>query len=261
MATLSGQTIQSTYQGLLKLANSTTGITNSIQAIEDGLGNDTGLEIKNNFLTQLNQINIGRLKNDFFGVGISIGSGSNPAAGQNNIIGAYPFYDAGIYQYSAITFNLVSASTTNDTYECAFYTCEMGPDGLYAKDVIISGITASTVTPTGNKTYVFPNYISFSATPAVNFFLQKITSSGSTRTFNFSGPFISLLNSQHLWTAYGFTDDFRNPGALSIGFKSINGRALYSGLTSFNTSYIPTDFSGVSTATLYDFGFVLHTVK
>ena len=46
MGTLTGQQIKDTYEGLLKLTDSTTGITNSFQAIQDGLGNDTGLQIK-----------------------------------------------------------------------------------------------------------------------------------------------------------------------------------------------------------------------
>ena len=48
MPTLSGQTIQSTYQGLIKLADSTSGITSTPQQIQDGLGNDTGTRIATN---------------------------------------------------------------------------------------------------------------------------------------------------------------------------------------------------------------------
>ena len=45
MSALTGNQIKDTYQGLLKLADSTTGITSSFQAVQDGLGNDTGLRI------------------------------------------------------------------------------------------------------------------------------------------------------------------------------------------------------------------------
>lgn len=48
MANLSGQTIQSTYYGLLNLDTATTGITSTYQTITDGIGNDTGLQIKEN---------------------------------------------------------------------------------------------------------------------------------------------------------------------------------------------------------------------
>ena len=138
MATLSGQTIQSTYQGLLKLADSTTGITNSIQVVEDGLGNDTGLKIKSNFLIQSNQSNLGIIKNNFYGIGIVSGTVAGTSA-SHNVIWASTFYDKGIYEYSAITLSLTSATTIGDTFEMSFYTSDMGPNGLYAKDLIISG--------------------------------------------------------------------------------------------------------------------------
>ena len=54
MGTLSGQSISDTYDGLLKLADSTTGITSTYQQIQDGLGNDTNTKIS----TNNNSINI-----------------------------------------------------------------------------------------------------------------------------------------------------------------------------------------------------------
>ena len=48
MSTLTGQQINQTYKGLLKLDDSSTGITQNLQAIQDGLGNNTGLQIKQN---------------------------------------------------------------------------------------------------------------------------------------------------------------------------------------------------------------------
>lgn len=42
MSNLTGQQIQNTYEGLLNLEDSTTGITSNLQAIQDGLGNNTG---------------------------------------------------------------------------------------------------------------------------------------------------------------------------------------------------------------------------
>lgn len=48
MGTLTGQQINNTYDGLLKLSDSTTGITSTFQAIEDGLGNNTGGGFSNN---------------------------------------------------------------------------------------------------------------------------------------------------------------------------------------------------------------------
>ena len=50
MSTLTGQQINLTYPGLLNLETSTTGITSSFQQIQDGLGNNTGLTIRQNQL-------------------------------------------------------------------------------------------------------------------------------------------------------------------------------------------------------------------
>jgi hypothetical protein len=51
MGTLSGQTIQNTYDGLLKLEDSTNPITSSPQFIQDGLGNNTNMKIGTNLST------------------------------------------------------------------------------------------------------------------------------------------------------------------------------------------------------------------
>jgi hypothetical protein len=50
MSNLTGQQINQTYPGLLNLETSTTGITENLQAIQDGLGNNTGLRIATNQL-------------------------------------------------------------------------------------------------------------------------------------------------------------------------------------------------------------------
>ena len=47
MSALTGNNVKDTYQGLLKLANSTTGITSVAQSIQDGLGNNTPLQMSN----------------------------------------------------------------------------------------------------------------------------------------------------------------------------------------------------------------------
>jgi len=258
MPTLSGQTIQSTYQGLLKLANSTTGITNSFQAIEDGLGNNTGMRIKNNFLTQDNQLSIGKVKNNYFGNGISSGTG-NANISNHNTINTVAFWDAGIYSYSAISFTIQSASTTSDVFEAAFYTSEIGSNGLYPKNVIISGITAST-TGTLNtlRTYVFPNNISFSGSPGMNFILMKTSSVSSLRTFNYYNNFI-VPSSSHFATAYGYAISPAG-NTTTVGYSYSNSGGIYTGLT-FNTSYVESDFSNPVNANGLSFGFIIHTVK
>ena len=50
MSSLTNTQINNTYPGLLKLSNSTTGITSTTQSVEDGLGGDTGLKIKQDYI-------------------------------------------------------------------------------------------------------------------------------------------------------------------------------------------------------------------
>ena len=262
MATLSGQTIQSTYQGLLKLANSTTGITNSVQSIEDGLGNNTGINIKSNFLNASNQIPIGTFKNKYFGVGID-NAADAITSGNQNCINTRAFYIPEYYSFSAISIANGVNATTEDLFEAAFYTAEMGSNGLYPKDVIISGITAQTTSgATALKTYVFPTPITFSATPGMNFFVTKITTTAATRTANFWLSRIEFTNgrSNALVQAYGF-----NLGANSTVYngymgKNVDGFACFTGLTTFNQSYTESDFNSPSTTRGLRIGFVLHTV-
>ena len=50
MSSLTSTQINNTYPGLLKLSTSTTGITSTLQSVEDGLGGDTGLKIKQDYI-------------------------------------------------------------------------------------------------------------------------------------------------------------------------------------------------------------------
>lgn len=260
MATLSGQTIQSTYQGLLKLADSTSGITNSFQSIEDGLGNDTGMKIKNNFFTQKNQQLLGNLVAEYYGTGIAT-SAAGPVAGNDNVINISPFYDQGLYQYSAITMSVFTGTSTNDTFEAAIYTSDYSPNvGLYPKDVIISGITAST-TSTGLKTFVFPNNISLSATN-INFLVFKYTTTAATRTVRFYSASVSPTGAYSQMSMYGFTSNAADTAyGNSYKFGTNAAAGSFSGLTTFNNPYVASDFTTVNNLTNGNVGFVLHTVR
>ena len=189
MANLSGQTIQSTYPGLLNLNTATSGITNSFQSITDGLGNDTGIQIKTNYLAAPNNISFPRYKNTYGGNGTNIAAGQQYSSGMQNIILATPFYDSGFFSYSAATIRVVSATTSSDTLEFGIYTSQLIPDeGLYPDVPIITGLTASTTT-TGNKTVVFPSNISMSGYGGgIYFIVWKVSNGGVQPTFRPNGP-------------------------------------------------------------------------
>ena len=91
MSNLTGQQINLTYPGLLNLANSTTGITSSLQAIQDGLGNNTGLQISTTQLESLNIPSFVPLKARYYGNGFVNTSATNYTAGIQNTILATPF--------------------------------------------------------------------------------------------------------------------------------------------------------------------------
>jgi hypothetical protein len=189
MSTLSGQTIQSTYQGLLKLANSTTGITSNLQAIEDGLGNNTGVRITTN---QLESPNIGSyipLRGRYYGAGFTNVSSNQMANGTQNIIIAQSFYDLGQYSYSAMSYHVVTATSTSDSVEFAIYTAQQTENGIFPHTPIMSGMTLTGLTTTGVKDFVFSNNLSFSGYGAGLYFsVFKVSNSGVQPTIRFGGP-------------------------------------------------------------------------
>jgi hypothetical protein len=164
MSTLTGQQISSTYQGLLKLSNSTTGITNSLEAIEDGLGNNTGARIATNLFAAPNILGsyTAKLKPDYCGVGISGAGVYNPGAGaQSNMI-YNVFYDTGIHDYSAVTVNVTTITSTSDVVNLYFYDLQfVDTYGFYPNNLIMSGITLP-VSATGLQSVTLPSTLSFS---------------------------------------------------------------------------------------------------
>jgi hypothetical protein len=196
MSILTGQQINQTYPGLLNLATATTGITSTPQQIQDGLGNNTGVKIATNYLTAPNVLGIQDYKGDYYGLGFQT-AGSAPVASSQNIIIGQPFYDNGSYDYSAITYNMISSSTTADILTCAFYSSQyVDGVGLAPSVLIQSGITLTTTT-TGFRTTTLPSTLSFSGYgPGYYWWVYKYSNSGVTPTVRLtisSGAFTSPL--------------------------------------------------------------------
>jgi hypothetical protein len=102
MSNLTGQQIQNTYEGLLNLEDSTTGITSNLQAIQDGLGNNTGARIATNFFTAPNVVNLNmNLIPDYMGCGASAGVGTAHSANSQNRLQYNIFYDTVIVLVTA----------------------------------------------------------------------------------------------------------------------------------------------------------------
>ena len=187
MANLSGQTIQSTYPGLLNLNTATTGITSTPQAITDGLGNNTGARIGTNFFEAPNLINFNRtLRPDYMGTGIQPSSSANPAGLQGRLFYNL-FYDTGFNSYSAITYNLQTVSTTSDVVTFYIYTLQTVPQVGYApKDLVFSATNLTTTGATGFRTLTFGSNFSLSGTGG-GFYVYgfSISNGGVTPTVRF----------------------------------------------------------------------------
>lgn len=193
MSSLSGQTIQSTYPGLLKLETSTTGITSSFQQIQDGLGNDTNTRISTSGIISPNIVGMNNLKSDFGGIGFAAGAGTaNQANSQNRTLYSI-FYDTGVDSYSAMTYQCGTVTSTSDVVSAAIYSLQLVPGiGIAPKDLIMSGITMIS-NSTGIKTTSLPSTLSFSGTGGGYYVIAYYCSNGGvTPTVRYTaGNFIN----------------------------------------------------------------------
>jgi hypothetical protein len=263
MANLTGQAIQNTYPGLLNLATATTGITTTPQQIQDGLGNNTGTRIGTNFLTNPTVFGMTDYKADYYGVGFSVGV-TAPVANTQNILIGNLFYDNGTYDYSAMTYNVASATSTSDVVTIAFYSTQYVDGVGVAPSVLIqSGITLSSAAPLGVKVTSLPSALSFSGYgPGYYFMMMKISNGGVTPTVRYNGSPQSLLSSGIPSAKLGFVI---NPAGTSSSLpsKGVNTNNIaYSGLTNFQTSFSAADVRTFSsTVVAPQYGFVLNTIK
>lgn len=197
MSTLTGQAIKDTYEGLLKLDDSTNGITTTPQAIQDGLGNNTGSRIATNFLSAPTVLGMNmNLLPDFMGNGASTGVGGAMAANSQNRLQYNIFYDNGVASYSAITYNLGTLTSTSDVVSAYFYSLQLVTGyGIAPKDLIMSGITLQSAGSTGYKTTTLPSTLSFSGTGGGYYvFAYYVANSNVTPTVRYGGPVLTARN-------------------------------------------------------------------
>lgn len=233
MSSLSGQTIQSTYPSLLKLADSTSGITSVYQQIQDGLGNDIGVELKDGYILDNHHYSKTNFKPTSLGAP-QISSSTTQYVGMQNILLAIPVYDDGVYVYSSITIDIKTGTTSSDVITAAFYDSQMSSKGLMPRNVIMSGITIPSTRAV--HTVTLPSDLSFSASPGINYFGFIINNAGVSPTVRFSETGQNNLG-DILQMSYGF--EFQNQGAQSYTMASTTDTATamvaFSGFTSFPT--------------------------
>ena len=197
MGTLTGQQINNTYDGLLKLADSTTGITSSFQAIEDGLGNNTGSRISTQGITSPNISNVQTtLVPDYMGNGFILTASAPVASTQNRLLYNI-FYDTGVHSYSAITYNLNTLSSTSDIVNFYFYSVQLVPGfGVAPGNLLMSGITLSSRAPsvTGITTTTLPSTLSFSGTGGGWYvYAYSVSNANVTPTVRYNTPNLQNL--------------------------------------------------------------------
>jgi hypothetical protein len=261
MSNLTGQQIKDTYDGLLNLENSTSGITSTLQPIQDGLGNNTGSRIATDLFTAPNVISINNLKPDYGGNGFQTGAGiANTANTQGRVL-YIPFYDPGVYSFSAISYNLGTLSSTSDVVNLAFYTAQQVPlVGIAPKDLIMSGITFDSFAPatTGVKTSLLPSTLSFSGTGG-GFYIAAfyVSNGGVTPTVRYGPPLITIANQSYAYNL-GF---YLNPAGvgLNVGQRFGTFASVLSVLNlpyqvSYSAADITTNVSSTVTNTPWGFG-------
>ena len=237
MGTLSGQTIQSTYKGLLKLADSTTGITNTYQEIQDGLGNNTGIKIKNNYIFDNAHQTKAVFKPRSLGPGLNNTAQLNHGNVSNYLIGM-PFWDSGQYSYSSLTVNVRTITTTSDVLTAAFYSSQMTSNGILPKDLVMSGITIPT-NILNQVTVTLPSNLTFSATPGINYIMLKISNAGVTPTIRISGQATTVYPTS-LNQNYGLNKTgtlYYMSLANTLSNSAVGNVYGFSGLTNFQTGF------------------------
>jgi hypothetical protein len=268
MGSLTYEQIKNTYQGLLKLEDSSSGITSTYQPIQDGLGNDTGVLIRENGIKSPTTYAINPFKGDFYGPGFVNTASAPVATSQNSIINQI-FYDSGLNSYSAITYNVFANTSTSDVVSVAFYTPQyVDGYGFVPGELIMSGITLVS-NSTGVKTTSLPSTLSFSGYGGGWYFMSYIISNGGvTPTIRYTNPTITAnLQSNSPASSIGFTFNTAQTALVSqfrTNTITATGVVFQLNYSSFSASFSANDIItgiGSSSSTFLAIGFGLNTIK
>jgi hypothetical protein len=264
MSNLTGQQIKDTYPGLLNLSTATTGITSTYQQVQDGLGNNTNTRISTNGILAPNLLSLNYLKPDILGLGYTTGAANIVANTQNRTLYGI-FYDPGIYSYSSITYSVNTITSTSDVVNAAFYSLQLVPGiGIAPKDLIMSGITFVS-NSTGIKTTSLPSTLSFSGTGGGYYVIAyTITNGGVTPTVRYTSTQSGAFN-HPFGVSLGFYPSIAGT-SINLGSRIVNLNSslllVLNNLSTFQTSYTPTDISTNQSTTVSNvaFGFGLNVI-
>jgi len=263
MSTLSGNSIQSTYQGLLKLNDSTSGITNTPQNITDGLGNPTGLKLSTNYLQSQSQTNFQPLGRSNGGDGIRTSGAGGLVIIVDKLFGRFFQVQAG-ETYTGITFSVGTVTTGDDSVDFAIYTIGRSDTyGIAPKDLIMSGFSLSNsdLLSIGLKTIALPSPLTF--TDSGIYCLTALIQSSGTPTFRMRDSNINQPAnlSYDLSLMYGYVLDF-NGNCFSNPFRGSStptNCVEYTTTGPFLSSYDVETLGSTATGVFSpSFGFVLN---
>lgn len=260
MSSLSSQQINQSYQGLIKLADSTTGITSNLQTLQDGLGNDLPISLKEGYFYTPNQYTFPSYKGKYYGPGFNATASAGVAGTQNTVL-IYPFLDPGLYSYSAITYNLSVQTSTSDVVNIAFYDMDVYEDGgLYPKNVIMSGITLASTGGTGIRTTTLPSTLSFSGTGGgIYFMCAVISNAGVTPTVRYTQGSASTILGLNNYGNY-----MNTAGSAILGQQGNTSAAFLRqrlSISSLPTTFTQANISTRQSTSPQDIGFVLNTIR
>jgi hypothetical protein len=266
MSSLTNLQINQSYKGLLKLENSTSGLTSSLQSVQDGEGNDTGIKIATNRLEGGNLFNlytpsVAKYYGNGFG---TTGAAPNSAGG---VLSMNTFYDNGIHSYSAFTINVTTLGS-GESIDVSFYNAQYLEGYGYVPYQQLNTAVNIDTSSTGLKTGTFASPISFSGTGAGVYFLVckwNGSSTPITRVGNPSSAMATFIQGLMLGTN---GVEFNTLGTLALSPFESFGTVTNIQTNQYNTSTFPATWTSTELNLLsntagnnYNPGFLLHTVR
>lgn len=266
MSALTSSQINQSYQGLLKLEDSSTGITSSVQAIQDGLGNDTGIQIATNRLQGGSLYPFYKpTPAKYYGTGY-VASGPVPTSA-GNVLTLDKFYDNGLYSYSAITVNCTTLGV-GESIDLTFYNAQyLNGYGYVPYQKLITEINIPT-TSTGLKVITFPSTLSFSGQgPGVYFVVTKWNVAGTPATRMGNKPLSYRTTLESIWIHNNGIEP-STTAAVAVQPQQTLSVATNIGAIQYNTGTFPTTWTSTELNLIsntvgndYSPGFLLHTIR
>jgi hypothetical protein len=187
------------------------------------MGNNVNININTTLFQSPSFLTYNTFKPDMIGNGFNAAANAGCALGATNtIFYAFPFYDNGLYSYSAITYG-VSTSAASHSYNVGFYDSQYIPgQGIAPNNLLFSGISLP-MTSTGVQTVTISPSISFSGYgPGVYWIgYTLVRPSGNFGAVPYGSSQINYAFQSYLQQMYGMFFTVANTTIPSgLGYKS-----------------------------------------